>query len=131
MALLVMLVVGAMPSSTTRAQPSPHKVPRRAQPATTSRSAPEPTGTIAKPEPNKAEAMVPPIDEEALPTPFDLPKASRARMRLCGLKWQQIKMSGKAGDEIWRDFATTCLGAISDPDLDPDRTAQQSTRQDP
>lgn len=50
-----------------------------------------------------------------LPAPFHLPTASRQRMRDCGLKWQAMKESGEAGEDIWRDFATRCLAASSGP----------------
>ncbi len=36
-------------------------------------------------------------------------------MRECGEKWQAMKMSGTAGDEIWRAFATKCLAAANGP----------------
>ena len=32
-------------------------------------------------------------------------------MHECGMTWQGKKMSGEAGDETWREFATVCLAA--------------------
>ena len=43
--------------------------------------------------------------------PYTLPPASRTRMHECGVEWQRRKMSGEAGDEIWRVFASLCLVA--------------------
>ena len=43
--------------------------------------------------------------------PYTLPAASRARMHECGVEWQRRKLSGEAGDEIWRVFASACLVA--------------------
>lgn len=54
-------------------------------------------------------------DDQGLLVPFVLPTATRARMHDCGRKWQSMKMSGDAGDEIWRDFAKKCLAAKSGP----------------
>lgn len=73
----------------------------RAQPVPPSQTAPDVTGTTAK--------IAPMPDDETLPPLFNLPVASRARMRVCGERWQAKKMAGQAGDEIWRDFATECL----------------------
>jgi len=43
------------------------------------------------------------------PQPRNLPPASRARMRACGLEWQKMKETGAAADKNWRDFALICL----------------------
>ena len=43
-------------------------------------------------------------------------------MRDCGMKWQAMKMSGEAGDDIWRAYASRCLAAANGPfDKHPDR----------
>ena len=124
------------------AQPA-HKL-KRAQPATTSRASPETTGTIASP-PAKAlagktpSAMLASVpdpsnpDEGELPPLFNLPSASRTRMRACGERWQQMKLDGEAGDEIWRDFANSCLAAKTDPPpaktkISPEKSAQSMSK---
>lgn len=103
----------AVASVTCLAQPSSRKGPSHRGQA--SRLAPDVTGSIAaKPDGAKA-ATTNPADEEALPKPFYLPTAARSRVRACGEKWQQIKLSGHAAEMIWRDFATECLAAKAGP----------------
>ena len=95
------------------AEPVYHKA-HRSVPATVARSAPDTTGSIS---PN----MQPPAaGADVLPPPFTLPKASRARMRACGHKWESMKEAGTTGDDIWRDFATKCLAAVDDPVIKAD-----------
>lgn len=53
--------------------------------------------------------------DEDTPPPFNLPAASRKRVRECSDKWQSMKMSDEVGDGIWRDFATRCLAAKNGP----------------
>ncbi len=48
------------------------------------------------------------VDIDSL-TPFNLPSASREKMRLCGDEWRQLKMAGRAKGMIWRSFAGKCL----------------------
>jgi hypothetical protein len=47
--------------------------------------------------------------QDSPPQPRNLPPASRARMRACGLEWQKMKETGAASDKTWFDFARTCL----------------------
>ena len=95
-----------------------HK-PRRVPPAPTSQEvAPDITAAIVKrpiARPSDPPAAPAKADDITLPAPFHLPVASRGRVRHCGLKWQAMKMSGEAGDDIWRDFATRCLAAANGP----------------
>ena len=107
-AALAALAVAA--SGIAVADPAPRKV-HRSVPATTARSAPDTTGAIAA----KVKAPLQPLDDATLPPPFTLPKASRARMRACGHKWESMKEAGEIGDDIWRDFAMKCLTASADP----------------
>lgn len=72
--------------------------------------APDTTATIPSKLPPKAPSpTASQNDDETVPVPFHLPPASRARMRECGEKWRDMKMSGDVGEEIWRTFATHCL----------------------
>jgi hypothetical protein len=48
------------------------------------------------------------IDPEKL-QPYNLPPASRQRMRLCGERWRDLKMAGKSAGLTWRSFAEKCL----------------------
>ncbi len=41
--------------------------------------------------------------------PYNLPTASRERMHQCGDEWRKMKMEGKSGGLIWRNFAEKCL----------------------
>ncbi len=75
---------------------------RKSQPASAAHAAPDTTATIAAPK-------VDPDQNEALPVPFNLPQAPRTRMRACGERWQNIKLTGQAGDQTWREYATKCL----------------------
>ena len=119
-----LLVIGSI--TAVVAQPA-HRA-KRAQPATTSHASPETTGTIATASPKPTGGKTPAAmlasipdastpDEGELPPLFNLPSASRSRMRACGERWKQMKLDGEAGDEIWRDFATTCLAAKTDPKM--------------
>ncbi|MDE2578951.1 MAG: hypothetical protein KGL46_09115 [Hyphomicrobiales bacterium] len=53
------------------------------------------------------------LDPDKAPT---LPPASRAKMHECGMKWEQMKKSGKDLGTTWRQFATQCL---TQPDAGP------------
>ena len=102
----------ALSGEVASAAPAAHKpVPRRSVPATPARSAPDITATI----PSRAASPAGAADDETLPPPVQLPKASRARMRACGETWEGMKRSGQAGDDIWRDFAMKCLAAKEPP----------------
>ncbi|MGO8740566.1 hypothetical protein [Rhodoblastus sp.] len=48
------------------------------------------------------------IDPDAV-KPFNLPPASRQRMRLCGERWRDLKRTGKSEGLTWRSFAEKCL----------------------
>ncbi len=41
--------------------------------------------------------------------PFNLPPASRQRMRLCGERWRDLKWAGETRGLTWRSFAEKCL----------------------
>ena len=41
--------------------------------------------------------------------PFNLPTASRQRMRLCGERWRNLKLAGESRGLTWRSFAEKCL----------------------
>ena len=97
-------------SNVALADPVTHKV-HRSVPATAAHSAPDTTGAI----PAKVKPPLAPLDDETLPPPFTLPKASRARMRACGHQWESMKDAGETGDDVWRDFAMKCLTARADP----------------
>lgn len=103
------------------AQP-PRRSTRKSQPVPIARTAPDTTATIIPagkaPSNTPGEAAGAPAKPspvatrhygEELAKPFDLPVAPRARMRSCGQKWQAVKMSGQAGSDTWREFATKCL----------------------
>lgn len=45
--------------------------------------------------------------EKPAPTPAQL--AARERMKTCGTEWRALKASGKAGNQTWREFSSTCL----------------------
>ncbi len=111
---LVALIVVATCGSALADSVSHKAQSRRSVPATVAHSAPDTTGAIpANLQPSTADANV-------LPSPFTLPKASRARMRACGRKWESMKQVGTTGDDIWRDFATKCLAAKDDPAIEAD-----------
>lgn len=97
--------VSANPHRSHHAQPVP-----AARDTDTLTTAAIPAGPAAHPSDATAKAGA-----DTLPPPFRLPAASHARVRDCGRKWQAMKMSGEAGDDIWRDFATRCLAAASGP----------------
>lgn len=76
------------------------------------------TGSIGKPETgSKAVDAADVTKNEALPPPFRLPTATRARMRECGENWQAKKMAGTAGSDTWREYAMACL--VTDNDRKP------------
>ncbi len=41
--------------------------------------------------------------------PYNLPPATREKMRQCGDEWRKLKMAGKAAGLVWRSFAEKCL----------------------
>ncbi|MTV32249.1 hypothetical protein GJ654_14765 [Rhodoblastus acidophilus] len=48
------------------------------------------------------------VDVQSL-QPYNLPPASRAKMRACGEEWRAMKLAGQAGGLTWRTFAEQCL----------------------
>ena len=48
------------------------------------------------------------VDVQSL-KPYNLPPASRAKMRACGEQWRQMKLGGQAAGLTWRSFAEKCL----------------------
>jgi hypothetical protein len=67
---------------------------------------PAPDSQGAKPAPPQRAPVD--IDPEKL-QPYNLPPASRQRMRLCGERWRDLKMAGKSAGLTWRAFAEKCL----------------------
>jgi type IV secretory pathway VirB10-like protein len=66
---------------------------------------PDSQGASPAPAPQRAPVD---IDPEKL-QPYNLPPASRQRMRLCGERWRDLKMAGKSAGLTWRSFAEKCL----------------------
>jgi len=48
------------------------------------------------------------VDPQSL-QPYNLPPASRAKMRACGEEWRDMKLAGAAGGWTWKTFAEKCL----------------------
>lgn len=48
------------------------------------------------------------IDVQTL-KPYNLPPASREKMRACGEEWRTLKLAGQATGLTWRSFAEKCL----------------------
>jgi hypothetical protein len=48
------------------------------------------------------------VDVQSL-KPYNLPPASRAKMRACGEEWRALKLAGQAIGWTWRTFAEKCL----------------------
>jgi hypothetical protein len=65
---------------------------------------PEPAATPASP-PGRAAVDV---DVDKL-QPYNLPPASREKMRQCGDEWRKLKMDGHSAGLTWRIFAEKCL----------------------
>jgi hypothetical protein len=78
------------PSQQPSQQPSPQPAAPAAQPA------PEPQRQPADVDPDKLQ-------------PYNLPPASRQRIRLCGERWRDLKMAGRSAGLTWRSFAEKCL----------------------
>ena len=79
---------------------------RHSTPAHPSRAAPDVTATITKSAPQEPAGSG---NGGAIPPPFKLPSAPRARVRACGETWRDMKLAGTTGDDNWRDFALKCL----------------------
>lgn len=68
------------------------------------------------PAPGLGDAQTPPqsgrqpvdVDVHSL-QPYNLPLASRAKMRACGEQWRTLKLAGQATGLTWRLFAEKCL----------------------
>lgn len=73
-------------------------------PAPTPQPATPQTGTPAAP----AERQPVDVDVQSL-QPYNLPPASRAKMRACGEEWRAMKLAGQAVGLTWRAFAEQCL----------------------
>ncbi len=87
-----------------------HKPPHKSTPQPP-RDMTDVTATIPAPIPQPFIA----VDKDGNYPQFHLPIASRARMKACGLTWQDMKLEGKAADDTWREFATRCLAANDGP----------------
>ncbi|MCW2315369.1 hypothetical protein M2322_000903 [Rhodoblastus acidophilus] len=48
------------------------------------------------------------VDVQTL-QPYNLPPASREKMRACGEEWRTLKLAGQATGLTWRSFAEKCL----------------------
>lgn len=70
---------------------------------------PRPASLPAEPQGAPAEPVPAPSAPLAGQPPPQLPKASRARMRECGRKWEEMKRAGKDAGLVWRGFAMDCL----------------------
>ena len=82
-------------------------LPPRRPPEFTPPAAPAPTESLPSPVPPGQRA---PIDVETEDLkPYNLPPASRQRMRLCGERWRDLKMTGESRGLTWRSFAEKCL----------------------
>jgi hypothetical protein len=68
------------------------------------------------PAPGLGSAQTPPpsgrqpvdVDVQSL-QPYNLPPASREKMRACGEQWRSLKLAGQATGLTWRLFAEKCL----------------------
>ncbi len=69
--------------------------------------APQPAAPAAQPAPAPQRQPVD-IDPDKL-QPYNLPPASRQRVRLCGERWRDLKMAGRSAGLTWRSFAEKCL----------------------
>jgi hypothetical protein len=73
----------------------------------------EPPPVEAPQKPPAENAAPPPrasadVDPASL-QPYNLPPASRQRMRTCGERWRDLKSAGKSAGLTWRSFAEKCL----------------------
>jgi hypothetical protein len=82
--------------------PAPDAIPPAQRPAP---GAPDSQDASPAPAPQRAPVD---IDPEKL-QPYNLPPASRQRMRLCGERWRDLKLAGKSAGLTWRSFAEKCL----------------------
>lgn len=105
--LLLAAIAGWLPGHASLAE-TLHKA-RRTSPAHPARTAPDITATITKPSPPALPNASTSSGGDAIPPPFKLPSASRARVRACGETWRDMKLAGTTGDDDWRDFAFKCL----------------------
>jgi len=48
------------------------------------------------------------VDVQSL-QPYNLPAATREKMRACGGEWRALKLAGQATGLTWRSFAEKCL----------------------
>jgi hypothetical protein len=90
-------------------------LPPRRPPEFSAPVGPAPTSPAPQSTPQTPDATAPP--GQRLPVdippddmkPFNLPPASRQRMRLCGERWRDLKMAGASRGLTWRSFAEKCL----------------------
>ncbi|MCI4683927.1 hypothetical protein [Candidatus Rhodoblastus alkanivorans] len=113
--LLAGAALGAIPQPPRR--PPEYMAPAQPQGAPPPAAQPEAPANLAPQKPATAPTTVPstqrvPVDvDPATLKPFNLPPASRQRMRLCGERWRDLKMAGKSEGLTWRSFAEKCLPA--------------------
>ena len=80
-------------------------LPPRRPPEFTPPAAPAPSAALFRVAGQRAPVDVPTEDLK----PYNLPPASRQRMRLCGERWRDLKMTGESRGLTWRSFAEKCL----------------------
>jgi hypothetical protein len=82
-------------------------LPPRRPPEFTPPAAPSPPEATP---PSVSPAQRAPVDVQTEDLqPFNLPPASRQRMRLCGERWRDLKLAGEGRGLTWRSFAEKCL----------------------
>jgi len=105
------LLAGALVGAT----PLPPRRPPELTPPSAPAPQPAPTPDKAAP-PEAAPNAGPqrqPVDVDAAQLqPYNLPPASRQRMRLCGERWRDLKMAGESAGLTWRSFAEKCLPGV-------------------
>jgi hypothetical protein len=85
------------PAEFVRGQPSPNPAQPNPSPPGAAAPALAPDGRL-------------PVDVDVQQLqPYNLPPASRAKMRACGEEWRAMKLAGQAAGLTWRTFAEKCL----------------------
>ncbi len=81
-------------------------LPPRRPPEFTPPAAPAPEAPPSSASPGQRAPVDVPTEDLK---PYNLPPASRQRMRLCGERWRDLKMTGESRGLTWRSFAEKCL----------------------
>jgi hypothetical protein len=99
------------PAGAAIGAPLPPRRPPEFNPPTTVKTAPQ-TAPVAPAAPQSATApsgrSPADVNIETL-QPYNLPPASRQKMRQCGEEWRKLKMAGRSSGLVWRSFAEKCL----------------------